>query len=109
VAHETMRTDVTQGGKQIVGLPTRNEAIDLWNLQSYLTQGTTRPSWCCLVDYLLQKYLETSYLNFRPSQVLNVFTQDIHVLISSKTPLPGETKRMILTTGWEIQDFQHNL
>jgi hypothetical protein len=49
------------------------------------------------MDYMLTKFLENSYLNIRPGQVLNVFLQDIHIPVSNETPLPDEIKRMILT------------
>ncbi|KAJ7814284.1 hypothetical protein B0H14DRAFT_2273959, partial [Mycena olivaceomarginata] len=76
VAHETMTQDISEGGKQILDILSRNEAIDLWNIQSYLTQGPKRALWCYFVDYILEKFSETSYLNLRPGQVLNVFLQD---------------------------------
>jgi hypothetical protein len=63
VAHETMTLDILEGGKQILDIPTRNEAIDLWNLQSYLAQGPQRALWCYLVDFILMKFLEKSYLS----------------------------------------------
>lgn len=91
-----MMLDIADGGEQILDLPARNEAIDLWNLQSYLNHGPERASWCYFVDYILQKFLETSYLNLRPGQFFNVFSQDIHIPISQKTPLPEDIKRMIV-------------
>jgi hypothetical protein len=97
VSHETMILDTAQGGKQVLDIPARNEAIDLWNLQSYLTQGSERASWCFFVDYILVNFLEKSYLNIRPGQILNTFLQDVHIPISSRTPLPEDVKRMVLT------------
>ncbi|KAJ7833960.1 hypothetical protein B0H14DRAFT_2364026 [Mycena olivaceomarginata] len=94
--HETMILDTTEGGKQILDIRARNEAIDLWNLQSYLVQGPKRAPWYYFVDYILRTFLEKSYLNVRPGQILNVFLQDVHIPISSKTPLPEDIKRMIL-------------
>jgi hypothetical protein len=91
-----MILDISEGGKQILDIPARNEAIDLWNLQSYLKQGPKRASWCYFVDFLLINFLETSYLKLQPGQIMNVFLQDIHVPISQRTPLPEEIKRMIL-------------
>ncbi|KAJ6537189.1 hypothetical protein B0H19DRAFT_862640, partial [Mycena capillaripes] len=98
VSHETMILDIGDGGKQILDITARNEAIDLWNLRSYLVH--------------FAKFLETSYLNIRPGQILNIFLQDIHVPISSRTALPDELKQMILTarkyrlqfTGLSISD-----
>jgi hypothetical protein len=68
VAHETMILNVTEGGKQTLDIPSRNEAIDLWNLQMYLVQGKKRATWCYFVDYIIMKFLEKSYLNIRPGQ-----------------------------------------
>jgi hypothetical protein len=92
-----MSLDLLEGGKKILDIPARNEAIDLWNLQAYLTQGNDRPLWCYFVDYILANFLEKSYLNIRPGEILNIFLQDIHIPISNRTPLPEDIKRMILT------------
>jgi hypothetical protein len=97
VAHETMILTLADGGKQILDIPARNETIDLWNLQSCLTQGHDRASWCYFDDYILANFSEISYLNVRPGQILNVFLQDVHIPISSRTPLPDDIKRMLLT------------
>ncbi|KAJ7696325.1 hypothetical protein B0H17DRAFT_889530, partial [Mycena rosella] len=92
---------ITEGGKQVLDIQARNEAIDLWNLQSYtillyLVQGDKRASWCYFVDYILAKFLEMSYLNVRPGQILNVFLHNVDIPISNQTPLPTDIKRMIL-------------
>jgi hypothetical protein len=81
--------------KQILDILSRNEAIDLWNLQSYLVQGPERALWCDFIDYIFIKFVEVSYLNIQPGQVSNAFLQDIHVPISSQTPLP-DPNRMVL-------------
>ncbi len=96
VGHDTMVLDISEGGKQILDIPARNEAIDLWNLQLYLVQGPNRALWCYFVDFILANYLEKSYLNIRPGQILNIFLQDIHIPISAKTALPSDIKRMVL-------------
>jgi hypothetical protein len=95
IAHGTMTTPVRDGGKQVLDTPARNEAIDLWNLLSYLNLGPERASWCYFIDHILSKYLQMSYLNVRPGQILNDFLQDIAIPISQKTPLPEDIKRMI--------------
>jgi hypothetical protein len=89
VAHETMILNVAEGGKQILDIPIRNAGIDLWNFQSYLVQGDKRASCFFIVDFFLANLLGISYLNVRPGQ-------DIHIPISSRTPLSKEIKRMIL-------------
>lgn len=97
VASDIMMSDIKLGGKQILDIVARNEAIDLWNLKLYLTLGPDRPSWCYLVDFLLCNYLETSYLNYQPGQIVNIFLQGVYVPISNRTPLPDQVKTMILT------------
>jgi hypothetical protein len=95
VTQETMILDIADGGKRILDITARNEAIDLWNLQSYLVQGPERALWCYFVDYIFVKFLEASYLNVRPGQILNIFLHDLHVPISARTPFPEEIKRMV--------------
>jgi hypothetical protein len=58
---------------------------DLWNLKSYLELGQDRASWCYFVDSILADFLEMSYLNFHPEQIVNIFLQDVHVPLSSQT------------------------
>jgi hypothetical protein len=97
ISSSAMYSHVSEGGKQILNIRARNEAIDLWNLQTYLTQGPQRASWCYFMDFILAKWLETSYLNVQPGQIINVFLQNIHLPISSQTPLPDQIKKMIIT------------
>ncbi|KAJ6626544.1 hypothetical protein B0H10DRAFT_1781023, partial [Mycena sp. CBHHK59/15] len=95
VALETMILPVDQGGKGILDISSRNKAIDLWNLQCYLMQGEDSPAFLYFVDYILRKYLETSYLNVRPGQIINVFLNDIHFPIPRSNTIPDDLKCMI--------------
>jgi hypothetical protein len=74
IGHETMILDIADGGKRILDITARNEAIDLWNLQSYLVQGPERALWCYFVDYIFVKFLEASYLDVRPGQIFSYMT-----------------------------------
>jgi len=58
VSKEMMSLPVKRGGKQILDLTARNEAIDLWLLSRYLTDGPERPHWCYFVDGILSYYLQ---------------------------------------------------
>ncbi|KAK7059332.1 hypothetical protein R3P38DRAFT_2495776, partial [Favolaschia claudopus] len=80
-------------------LASRNEAIDLVNLQTYSVHGERRATWCYFVDFILADFLEKSYLHFYPGQVKNIFLQGIHVPIPKKTKLPDQLKRMIESAG----------
>ena len=97
ISDSTMHSNVLLGGKQILNIRARNEAIDLWNIQAYLTQGPHRPSWCYFVDFILAKWLENGYMHVHPGQIMNVFLQNVHLPISSETRLPDQIKRMIVT------------
>ena len=86
VGHETMILDISEGGKQIMDITSRNEAIDLWNLQSYLKHGDERASWCYFVDHILAKFLELSYLNLRPffyKTFMYQFLRELHCQMKS--------------------------
>ncbi len=39
IAHQTMCIPLNEGGKQILDIQARNEAIDLWNLKEFLREG----------------------------------------------------------------------
>jgi hypothetical protein len=57
ISDDAMYSSVKRRGKQVLSLSARNEAIDLWNLQSYLMQGPIRASWCYFVDLILARWL----------------------------------------------------
>jgi hypothetical protein len=56
ISDSAMSSNVLRGGKQILNISARNEAIDLWNLQSYLVQGAHRVSWCYFFDFILADF-----------------------------------------------------
>ncbi|KAJ7264132.1 hypothetical protein C8J57DRAFT_950777, partial [Mycena rebaudengoi] len=87
---------------ETLDITARNEAIDLWNLQSYLVQRDKRALWCSFVDYILSHFLEVSHVNVQAGQILNIFLQDVHIPISHRSQRPEEIKRMILT-AWKYK------
>jgi hypothetical protein len=46
-------------------------------------------------DFILRKYLETSYLNIRPGQILNIFLNNVHFPIPRSDRIPDDLKGMI--------------
>jgi len=43
------------GGKKLLDLGTRNKAIEIRKLKSYLTFGANRPRWAYAADELIRK------------------------------------------------------
>ena len=51
---ESMAEDVEQGGRKMLDLVARNEAIDLMWVKQYLNMGADRPKWAYMVDEIFR-------------------------------------------------------
>ena len=59
---QTMYKKREEGGRALVDIATRNKAIDVMWLKSYLNLGPNRPLWAKIADILLAKWLSGSSL-----------------------------------------------
>ncbi|KAJ6506245.1 hypothetical protein C8R47DRAFT_913701, partial [Mycena vitilis] len=97
IAQDTMHSPLEHGGKQILDIRARNEAIDLWNLKEYLKLNEDRSDWTFFVDQMLKRRLEKSSLKTQTGEVRNIFLQNIRVPTFRTNPLPNDVQRMIIT------------
>ncbi|KAJ7303100.1 hypothetical protein DFH08DRAFT_825951 [Mycena albidolilacea] len=95
VARETMCLPLDNGGKQILDLHSRNEAIDLWKLKGFLRQGTDRANWPFFVDQIIIKRWEMGETLSKHGKLYNIFRQNIHIPAWRIDPVPRDIKRMI--------------
>ncbi|KAJ7599746.1 hypothetical protein C8J56DRAFT_768950, partial [Mycena floridula] len=53
---DTMSAAIARGGKKMLSIPVRNEAIDLKRLQTYLREDTEHPDWAFIADILIRNH-----------------------------------------------------
>jgi len=51
---ESLAKDIDRGGRRIMNISRRNEAIDLMWIKQYLNMGKERPKWAYMVDEILR-------------------------------------------------------
>jgi hypothetical protein len=78
MSHLTSATEL--GGKKVLDVQARNEAIQLTWIQAYLRLGTDRPTWAFLVDEILAGDAPGEPLTLRdnPNARVNQFLQTWH-------------------------------
>ncbi|KAJ7506054.1 hypothetical protein B0H11DRAFT_1974642 [Mycena galericulata] len=92
---QTMCLPLNQGGKQILDIQSRNEAIDLWNLKEFLRQGDERANWPFFAEHTIIKRWEASQPVGSHGSMYNVFLQAIHIPSWRIDPLPDDIRCMI--------------
>ncbi|PBK86319.1 hypothetical protein ARMGADRAFT_940902, partial [Armillaria gallica] len=75
VNKETIYAPITDGGQNLLDIPTRNEAITVTWLRSYLNFGPERPMWAYAADVIIAHHTPTSEENVEPEQRMNIFLQ----------------------------------
>ncbi|KAJ7260027.1 hypothetical protein B0H12DRAFT_987017, partial [Mycena haematopus] len=86
---------VNEGGKQILDLRARNEAIDLWNLKEFLRQGDARPNWSFFVDKIIENRWNEGESATNQGALYNIFLQNWHIPTWRKNPLTLDIRRML--------------
>lgn len=61
---ETMNSSKSSGGKSILNLSARNDAIRLMKLKSYLADNAHRPKWAKVADSFIKKNIPTSQMGY---------------------------------------------
>lgn len=88
---------MSEGGIGLLDVSTRNEAIDLMWLKTYLSFGEKRPKWALLADALFAKAAAASAKSVEDSAKINPFLQTWKVSTRETKGLPDDLKRMIKT------------
>ncbi|KAJ7589422.1 hypothetical protein C8J56DRAFT_712485, partial [Mycena floridula] len=74
VNRRQMLAPIKNGGKKLLDIESRNEAIALMNLKPYLKLRNDRPKWAILADKIIAKYcLKTQSTDI--SVLMNTFLQ----------------------------------
>ena len=94
---ETMIQPITKGGKRVLDIKARNEAIELMKVKSYLNFGPERPRWAKVADTLIAENMPKG----QQSQVRddasrrNTFLQNWSTKKKGNSNLPESLRRML--------------
>ncbi|KAJ7232814.1 hypothetical protein C8J57DRAFT_1091026, partial [Mycena rebaudengoi] len=75
VNKETVYAPADVGGKDLLDIVSRNEAIAITWLKTYLNFGEDRPLWCFVADELLAKKIQAGDINVDEAMRLNAYLQ----------------------------------
>ncbi|KAF8869203.1 hypothetical protein CPB85DRAFT_1241644, partial [Mucidula mucida] len=94
VNKETVYAPIEEGGRNLLDILLRNEAITITWLKSYLDFGPNHPTWAAAVDAIVAHHMPASEENVDLTQRMIVFLQSWK---ASNTKLPDDIKRMFQT------------
>src|SRR6266508_6440228 len=83
---ETLYTPTEMGGRGLLDIKSRNEAIDLMWLKSYLKFNNNRPLWTLVADVLMAINLPKSESSSNRETKQSVFLQSWKTLSGTKSP-----------------------
>jgi len=92
---DTLQKPVKEGGKSVLCLEARNEAIELMKTQRYLMLGEERPDWALIADELLADEIPKDKRVISEEAKQNVFLQNWTIKIKGAKNLPPSLKSMI--------------
>src|SRR5271168_5342052 len=86
VNEATLYAPIEVGGRAVLDIKSRNEAISVMWLKSYLSFGPDRPIWAFVADALMAAKVPTSERNVEVGMRRNVFLQSWTTYTGSKVP-----------------------
>ena len=95
VNKRTLFGPIDEGGLNLLDIRSRNEAIELMWLRSYLNLSPDRPRWAWLADVLLSDAAAASARNVDAAAKVNTFLQTWKVSTRVIAGLPDELRRMV--------------
>ena len=87
VSAQTMSGKFIDGGKKILDIQARNDAIDLMRLKSYLRLDDTHPRWAKVADILISR-------NIPKSQNIPIDTSRVNTFLQTWTPTTNKTSKL---------------
>ena len=92
-----MSSPIESGGKKILNIKARNEAIELMKLKSYLQLNKSRPRWAKVADALIMNNIPKAQ-NVRDTEAKqNTFLQTWTVKTGTRSQLPRSLSKMLQT------------
>ncbi|KAJ7032530.1 hypothetical protein C8F04DRAFT_946534, partial [Mycena alexandri] len=85
VNQETVYAPTEVGGKNLLDIVARNEAITVTWLKTYLNFGPDRPLWCFVADEILAKKGSSDYRTVKEEMRMNAYLQSWAPKVSAKS------------------------
>jgi hypothetical protein len=95
VSAQTMSSPINAGGKKILDIQARNEAIEIMKLKSYLKIGPDRPRWAQVADALMSRNIPKTQKVCDDESKYNTFLQTWSVKTGAKSELPDSLCKML--------------
>jgi hypothetical protein len=97
VSEATLQAPVEEGGKKLLDLEARNQAIDVMWLKEYLNLGPDRALWGYIGDAIFAAKVPNSEKNVDPKVRINPFTQSWKTACGKKIKIKPEMKALLDT------------
>ena len=91
---DTLQSNILEGGKKILNIHARNDAIELMKCKTYLNFGKDRPEWALIADRLIANCI-TDTQKIDRSSAVNIFLQTWTVNTNKKSKLPASLLSML--------------
>ena len=101
VSLKTLHHPIQRGGIKLLDLGSRNKAIEIMWLKSFLSLDHTRPTWAYVADALIGESITKNSGNVLSLAQINVYLQSWKPGLHSASTLPQNIKTM-LKTGKEF-------
>ncbi|KAK0476994.1 hypothetical protein IW261DRAFT_1338942, partial [Armillaria novae-zelandiae] len=92
VNKETVYAPIRDGGRNLLDIPARNEAITIMWIQLYLRFGPDHPTWAIAADAIIAHHSPATEENVDPNLKVNVFLQTWK---TSAAKLPDNLKTLM--------------
>ena len=86
VNEQTLYTPIEVGGRAVLDIASRNEAISVMWLKSYLSFGPDRPIWAFVADAFMAARVPISEQNIEKEMRMNLFLQSWKTYVGNKAP-----------------------
>jgi exonuclease III len=86
VNEATLYAPIEVGGRAVLDIKSRNEAISVMWLKSYLSFGPSRPTWALVADALMAAKVPVSERNVEVGMRKNIFLQSWKTYSGSRAP-----------------------
>ena len=98
ISLEVMHSNIKVGGKKLLNVVARNQAIELMKVKSYLTINEERPKWAHIADVLISNNIPAGYRVKDDLSKSNLFLQSWRAnTTNTKTTLPERIRRLLKT------------
>jgi hypothetical protein len=97
VSAQVMSSQIANGGKKILDIQARNEAIELMKLKSYLRFDEHRPRWAKVADALINQNVSKHWNVQDGESKVNTFLQNWAPATRKGSKLPNSIREMIKT------------